>query len=306
MTGIITGKLSRIQQSIRDEGLRGYIRRLYNLGQYRRLIKLALHGFCIGNEQALVEGVSLHLPKRNAGIKEELILYGVHEPFATSTYKKLLRPGDVIIDVGTNIGYYLAVANSALSGKCMIHGFEADPELARLAMTNCKIQQSECHIQHTAIADKRGVSTFFTSDVSNWGTLLERDELRLSGQVKVPTTTIDNYCEEHCITPTVIRMDIEGGEILALRGARQVLNDARLIFLELHCAFLDDKELMEILDILESSGLGQALWFDRYYDWPWSHPKAAKDTLVQGGIQELREDVRSGKYKVMTVFAMRN
>ena len=299
-------KLAHIRQSVRNEGLQQYLRRLYNLGQYRRYLKLALYGFKLGQKKAFIEGIPLCLPARKAGITEELILYGVHEPFATTVYKGILRSGDTILDVGTNIGYYLAVADSTLSGQCILHGFEADPELAQIAAINCKHLQARCSINHTAIADQCGLATFFVSDVSNWGTLRKRDELCLSGEVQVKTTTIDSYCEEYGVIPTVIRMDIEGGEILALRGARQSLKQVRVVFLELHCAFLDDEELAEIIDILATAGIGRGLWFSRYYDWPWSRTEAAKSTASRGSIEELKADVCAKKYKVMTVFAIRN
>jgi FkbM family methyltransferase len=215
-----------------------------------------------------VNGLSLALPSRCAGIKEELILYGIHEPLASSCYSNLLKPKDIIFDIGTNIGYYMSVADKALNGECSIYGFEADPELAELARTNGKKLRAQCNVEHLAVAEHTGTTIFFVSEVSNWGTLRARDDLRLSNKVEVRCTSLDNYAKTSNTNPDVIRMDIEGGEILALRGGRRVLSRTRLLFMELHCAFLADSEIEEICDILEDAELQHVIWFNRYYDWP--------------------------------------
>ncbi|BCU05879.1 FkbM family methyltransferase [Allochromatium tepidum] len=305
MLKFLLNKATRIFDSIKKEGWKGYLLRLYLLGQYRRLARLILSGFRVKNKKATVEGIPLTLPDRSAGIAEELSIYGVHEPLATLIYKCLLHPGDIIFDVGTNIGYYVAVASGWLSGQCVVHGFEADPELSQIAEKNCKNFQAKCCVKHLAISDEVGSVKFFVSSVSNWGSLRKINVLNIVDETTVDCKTIDVFCGETGIYPTVIRMDIEGGEILALRGAAKSLERVRLLFIELHCAFLDNNELGEIFDILASAGFARAIWFDRYYDWPWSLPEGARSSLRQGRIEELKDDSLNRKFKVITAFVLR-
>jgi len=56
--------------------------------------------------------------------------------------------------------------------------------------------------------------------------------------------TIDSYCKENNIYPTVIKMDIDGGEYHALLGAKNLLERRKTHFLvEVHPTFLGDRDL---------------------------------------------------------------
>ena len=58
------------------------------------------------------------------GVSEELLLLGIHEPIATNAYFEHLRPGDHVVDVGPNIGYWLCLARKAIGKSGRIVGFE--------------------------------------------------------------------------------------------------------------------------------------------------------------------------------------
>ena len=58
-------------------------------------------------------------------IREE----GVWEPYETSLVLAMLRPGDVFVDVGANIGYFTILAASAVGAQGMVFAFEPDPAI---------------------------------------------------------------------------------------------------------------------------------------------------------------------------------
>lgn len=293
-------KLKKIALSIRSEGLAPYLCRLHNLGQYRFYLRKAFQYYKLHKDTAHLFGHTLKLSERRAGISEELILYGLHEPLATKLYIQSLRAGDVIFDVGCNIGYYLLVADHALKGNCHIHAFEPDPELAALACSNARTLNSSISVEQLAISDRNGKATFFTSKVSNWGTLISQPELRLvTKEIEVLATSIDDYSTKNSVTPTVIRMDIEGGEACAILGARKTLQQVRLLFLELHCTFLTDDQIQQILDTLGISGFNSCIWFNRYYDWPWSR----RMPYMTGTMDEFRCVAINRSYPAVTLFA---
>lgn len=296
-------KTRKIAASISSEGLFGYVARLYNLGVYRLYAKRILMFPMLSRKVALVMGNKIALPSRWRGIKEELVLYGVHEPCATAKYLELLKPGDVVLDVGSNLGYYIAVADHGLEGNGEIHGFEPDEELCELARLNCSKLGAKCSVSMGVVSDTEGERDFYPSSISNWGSMLYRDDLRPQSVVRVRSMTVDSYCRTAGIRPSVIRMDIEGAEWMAVRGAAQTLSSFRpLIFMELHCAFMTKKQIAEIFRTLRMSGYSGAVWINRYYDVPWSTVRSKSRSVYSGTLSEFENVALAGVFPVVGAF----
>ena len=93
-----------------------------------------------------------------------------------------------------------------------------------------------------AVSDKPDEVTLYTDGVEGNSPSLRQVGSR--GSVTVRTDTIDNAIKMGKIpTPTIIKLDIEGAEILALQGMKNLLasqNSPRFIFIEYHPDFLPD------------------------------------------------------------------
>jgi FkbM family methyltransferase len=163
---------------------------------------------------------------------------------------RLLSPGDFFLDLGANAGFFSLVAHRriGLTGKCV--SVDPDPancqnmaELAKLNnLTNWTILQR-------AVAEAAGKLRFAVAGPgSPTGHLAGDDE---SGEVsEVEVTTIDAICRQHG-SPRLIKMDIEGAEVRALKGAMETLRDLRPAWLiELHSQEL----AQEIRKILGGAG----------------------------------------------------
>lgn len=259
----------KILTSIRHEGLYRYFRRIVWLGRYRHIAYRIARFHRLKRDTAWVFGTELQLPEgRKEGIAEELLLYGVHEPAATAYYQSLLQPGMTLIDVGTNIGYYLAVASAQIKKNGRIIGIEPDPELYKIAAHNARGMASEITLLHAAVTDREGEADFYPSEVSNWGSLRKDKSLKQLPPTRVQTLTLDILCDKLGIKPDVIRMDIEGLEACALAGAEKSLDSRPILFIELHLCMLSktDKELIAS----KLSAYTRVVLLNRYYDWPYS------------------------------------
>ena len=156
--------------------------------------------------------------------------------------KKVLReiqPGDVFYDIGSCLGLY--ALHAALLGAYVI-AFEPDPAYRKRLKRNTqinKLRKSVCII-NWAVSDQAGTVTLFTDGLAGNSPSLRRIGTRKS--VMVRTDTIDNGISRLEIPPaSIIKMDIEGAEILALRGMKELLSSQsapRLIFIEFHPDFL--------------------------------------------------------------------
>ncbi len=150
-----------------------------------------------------------------------------------------LNPEDILYDIGSCIGLYSIHA----AGYCrLVYAFEPDPGFQKRIARNIRLN----HIKNIttlplAVSDKAGEVTLYTDGVGGRSPSLEN--LGQKNIVGVPCNSLDKLIEEKKILPpSVIKMDIEGAEFLALSGAKDLLcskHRPRLIFLEVHPQFLE-------------------------------------------------------------------
>lgn len=149
-----------------------------------------------------------------------------------------LRDDDVIFDVGANVG--LVALHAAKI--CRTVAFEPDPSFKRRLEVNAALNPDRTlTLEPIAISDSNGSVVLYTDgDAGNSPSLVhQRGE---SDSVSVSGRTLDSLLAEGRLPrPTVIKLDIEGAEILALRGAKQLLRSPerpRALFIEVHDTFL--------------------------------------------------------------------
>lgn len=140
-----------------------------------------------------------------------------------------LDASSVLLDVGAGYGLYSVVASRICQSR-NIHCFEPDPVWRWILSKN---NRKYCN-----------------------------DELRIvprlvSAETKDKSVTLDDYCARNSVKPTLIKMDIEGGELQAVAGMRRICMEHRpVILMEFHlgkiCKMGEDP--LEVLRMLKSYG----------------------------------------------------
>lgn len=167
--------------------------------------------------------------------------------------------GETFVDVGANVGSYsLNIANDYKDSKIKVIAIEAHPENYQALRRNVEINKFN-HIIITvnkAASDNKGLATMYErihidervrSDFySLCDTFLhETNFVRPHGKpIQVECDTLDNILAPY--TPDVMKIDIEGAEVVALKGAASTLKHLRKIIVEVHGNNFDDvKEILE-------------------------------------------------------------
>jgi FkbM family methyltransferase len=90
---------------------------------------------------------------------------GIWEPFETSLVLRLLRPGDVCVDVGANVGYFSVLAASVVGAQGAVFAFEPDPDNYRLLQANVALNDQDHCITaiEAALSDATGEGQLFLS-----------------------------------------------------------------------------------------------------------------------------------------------
>jgi len=165
---------------------------------------------------------------------------GTYEPDLRDAAKKLIKPSNVIYDVGANLGYIslLSASLAGLSGH--VYAFEALPANIERLSTNVTINglSASITIIHAAVTDRNGPVTFYTHRSGAMGKVegsAGRDEEYLD-RIKVDGIALDRYVyANRNPAPDIVKMDIEGGEGNALQGSKQLLSTHKPTFMiELH------------------------------------------------------------------------
>ncbi|WDM87924.1 FkbM family methyltransferase [Pseudomonas asiatica] len=179
----------------------------------------------------LVDAVDLH------ATPYALLGFGNYETDETSFLKSVFRAGDVFLDIGANLGWYSLVLGRNCPG-AQIYAFEPITSTVEVLKKNIALNRLD-NVEAVGMGmfNEEGEFNFlFAPDVSG------ATSLKLVGQsrgdeavrnVVCKVTTLDAFCNKHGITPALLKIDVEGAELMVVQGGACVLRGTPIILMEL-------------------------------------------------------------------------
>jgi FkbM family methyltransferase len=152
--------------------------------------------------------------------------------------KRHTRNGATVLDIGANVGCYTMLLAGWVGDTGHVYAFE--PAAASRAGLERHLAlnglSARVTVRPEAISDRAGAAAFRDAGTHGDNRLVAA---AAEGTTTVSSLSIDGFCEANGLSPGVIKIDIEGAELAALRGARGTI--ARLgpglaLFVELHPA----------------------------------------------------------------------
>lgn len=175
-------------------------------------------------------------PKSGAGA---LIYYqGCSEPATTQFLCHFLKEGMVFVDVGAHIGEYVILASRRVGMAGEVHAFEPQPQLAELLARSLELNGiANCVLNRAAALNIDGtVELEIPNELSRAVVRVGPERRRAVGASKlvVPSIRLDTYRAQRISNRRVdlIKIDVEGAELLVLQGAYEVLQQGPVIVLE--------------------------------------------------------------------------
>ncbi len=158
-----------------------------------------------------------------------LYFFGVWEPAVTAIYRAALRPGDVVVDIGANVGTHALLAASLVGPHGRVHAIEASPWIhARLLRNIAANGHTQVITHNMAATDVPGEVTVFLHDGSNLGgtTIVASEAERLGAREEatvqgLPLAGIVPLSELRAAR--LIKIDVEGAEWLVVQGMQEIL-----------------------------------------------------------------------------------
>lgn len=167
---------------------------------------------------------------------------GTYEPELVSAIEKLVEPGMTIYDVGANIGYVSMLLSKAAGEQGKVLAFEPLPENVSRIQHNVQLNSlSNIRVYEYAVIDTNKPVIFYRHQSVGMGKAegsAGRNDQEYSATLTASGINLDDFIfEKGNPIPQLIKIDIEGGEVLALPGMRRLLREHNpILLLELHGA----------------------------------------------------------------------
>lgn len=148
------------------------------------------------------------------------------EPQVVSCLQQEISPGAAVLEIGAGIGILTILMARWAGPQGRVYAFEPTALTRDILLQNLVLNgvADRVTIVGEAISDSRGTADFFVEKTAGLNTLSAiHGSIPHARRVQVPVTTIDDFCEENSIAPDLIKIDIEGYECHALRGAKRTL-----------------------------------------------------------------------------------
>ncbi len=161
---------------------------------------------------------------------------GRYERAKIAAIRRLLKPGMTFVDAGSNKGDFALIAAHEMGDRGRVIAFEPEPGNCHWIRASIALNAYESvMLFDLALSDAAGRTPLCLGKWSGWHSIVPRKKPTAS--IEVETRTLDSVLAETG-DPHVdlLKIDVEGAELLVLRGAERTLADPRLfaVFLELH------------------------------------------------------------------------
>ncbi|MDQ3875336.1 MAG: FkbM family methyltransferase [Actinomycetota bacterium] len=156
-------------------------------------------------------------------IGRTVFYFGDFDPKVTWVVQRVLRPGDLFVDVGANIGLVSLLAARLVGPSGVVHAVEPQPRLAELIRRSAALNSFEHVLVHeVALSDREAsVPLWLRKGHTGMATLESPFDDDGGRSIDVDTRPAAEFLAEVCSArPRLVKIDVEGHESAVMRGAR--------------------------------------------------------------------------------------
>ncbi len=202
----------------------------------QRLVRRALRPLLSDPDQELVEvelgwGLPLRVHSREA-IGYSIRTVGVFDPCVSEALHRLIAAGDVVVDVGANVGYMTSIMVQATGPTGAVTAYEPHPRVYEVLAQNVQLWQTRgpCPVTavRLAISNRRGTGTLSegSSFRQNMGTARLTEGDASPADMDIEVECLDELLGEREIG--LLKVDVEGAEPAVFEGAEILLRRQRI------------------------------------------------------------------------------
>jgi FkbM family methyltransferase len=138
--------------------------------------------------------------------------------------RPLIRPGDVVLDIGANFGLYSLPTSRWIGENGRLYAFEPLNGNTALLHRNFRLNSIlNATIVSAAVSNDRAKTLKFFCDNTNVSLTASLNVPDSANFIEVDNVRLDDWCQGNGIHPSFIKIDVEGAEMEVLRGAEITL-----------------------------------------------------------------------------------
>ena len=209
------------------------------------------------SDYAIVQGSKMFL---DPGDSLDLSINGVYGELDTKIIREEIHEGDIVIDVGANIGYYTLIFAQLVGSSGKVFAFEPESKNFEILKKNIEINNYPNIVaEQKIVSDKSGIVKLF---IAEHGIVGHRINQQKSSQkfIEVESIILDNYIKKLNLDNKInfIKIDVEGSEPKVLEGAKEIMQKSNQlkIFTEFNRESVKEYgvEPKEMIDLLYRNG----------------------------------------------------
>jgi FkbM family methyltransferase len=181
--------------------------------------------------------------------------------YILSTIKK----GQTAFDIGAHTGAFTYFMQQAVGENGKVYAFEPQSSPRKLFLQNKELLSWEnVVVNNLALSDSKGSTTLHVpsykgKEDSEGATILVHPDKKLYTTETVTTDTIDSFCKQHNLSPSFIKIDVEGNELKVLQGSVDTINKYNpKFFVEIEARHCGEEQALKTFELL--NGLGYKCW----------------------------------------------
>lgn len=221
----------------------------------------------LGEHRAVTKtshGLKLFFDTRDISVGIPIAIDGTWEIGLTTFILSMVRRGDTIVDVGSNIGYYTTLLAAMVGSGGHVHAFEPNPAIVGNLRDSIEVNYlTNVTLREAALTDHVGEVTFYQparrfGSGNLCGSGLPDDDLL---PITVPALTLDSVFTGDEGSVRLLHMDVETAEPLVVAGGHAFIERQRdmVIVFEVigtHFRRTNDQSAARMLAYFESTGRG--------------------------------------------------
>jgi FkbM family methyltransferase len=161
-----------------------------------------------------------------------MMFYNRYSREILEVFRYFAKPGETVIDVGAHIGYFTLFLAELVGSRGHVYCFEPDPRAMNFLKTSITASRMDwIEVSPLALAQGRGTIDFYLAKGLGSSSAIKSFQQVNASRAMVSTISLDELVDEGRVTGTIrlIKIDIEGFELEAIRGMVKVLKIHRPI-----------------------------------------------------------------------------